>query len=227
MAITLDELLGRSRADVPEDIAADRFPSYGEFTARRSTSDASYSDAPAYRYDYDAVRRPAAAPRTAEAARDYEASRPYRAPREEEYRPMDYSMPVREDRGRESFGGYAPERSRAEESARVSGLYEFTRNDAERASGDELYERLSSAGGAQTARYEQAARESYASEDYAARYRAEHKTRKKARFGLKAKLIIAAYVVVLAIVGVLIIVNAKPLNNGTAAVPSGAVVSVE
>ena len=29
MAITLDELLGRSRADVPEDIAADRFPSYG------------------------------------------------------------------------------------------------------------------------------------------------------------------------------------------------------
>ena len=62
-------------------------------------------------------------------------------------------------------------------------------------------------------------------EDYAAKYRAENGTRKKKRFGLKAKLIIAAYVVVLAIVGVLIIVNAVPLNEGTAAVPSGAIVA--
>ena len=62
-------------------------------------------------------------------------------------------------------------------------------------------------------------------EDYAAKYRAENGTRKKKRFGVKAKLIIAAYVVVLAIVGVLIIVNAVPLNEGTAAVPSGAIVA--
>lgn len=225
MAITLDELLGRDRGSAADTFDTDRFPSYGEFTARRSQSDAvNYDSADGYGYDYDLARRAPSAPRSAEAAREYEASRPYRAPREEEYRAADYaardySAPVREDRA------YAPERDRSY-GGRESGLYEFTRNDAERASGEELYERLSSSGAAQNSvRSEQAARASYMTEDYAAKYRAENGTRKKKRFGLKAKLIIAAYVVVLAIVGVLIIVNAVPLNEGTAAVPSGAIVA--
>ena len=133
------------------------------------------------------------------------------------------------DRGYEESArsAYADERGAR---AYSGGLYEFTRNDAERASGEDLYDRLSATGtasAAKTAGYERAARESYVSEDYAAKYRAEHKTKKKARFGLKAKLIIAAYVIVVAIVGILIIVNAKPLNNGTAAVPSSSVVAVE
>ena len=206
MAITLDELLGRDRGSAADTFDTDRFPSYGEFTARRSQSDSvNYDSADGYGYDYDLARRAPSAPRSAEAAREYEASRPYRA--------------VREDRA------YAPERDRAY-GGRESGLYEFTRNDAERASGEELYERLSSSGAAQNSvRPEQAARASYMAEDYAAKYRAENGTRKKKRFGVKAKLIIAAYVVVLAIVGVLIIVNAVPLNEGTAAVPSGAIVA--
>ena len=222
---TLSILLGRDRGSAAATFDTDRFPSYGEFTARRSQSDAvNYDSAGGYGYDYDLARRAPSAPRSAEAAREYEASRPYRAPREEEYRAADhlardYSAPVREDRA------YAPERDRAYD-GRESGLYEFTRNDAERASGEELYERLSSSGTAQnSARYEQAARASYMTEDYAAKYRAENGAKKRKRLGLKAKLIIAAYVVVLAIVGVLIIVNAVPLNEGTAAVPSGAIVA--
>lgn len=225
MAITLDELLGRNRGDAPADLATDRFPSYGEFTARRTRDDAAAYDNAAYGYDYDLDRRPVPAPRSAEAARNYEASRPYRAPREEEYRATEQYLgerraPVEPDRYGYD-GGY-------ERGHEAGGLYEFTRNDAERASGEELYERLSAgAASERDARYAQQARESYASEDYAAKYRAANKSKKKARLGIKAKLIIAAYVVVLAIVGVLIIVNAKPLNNGTAAVPSAEIAVVE
>ena len=108
MAITLDELLGRDRGSAADTFDTDRFPSYGEFTARRSQSDAvNYDSADGYGYDYDLARRAPSAPRSAEAAREYEASRPYRAPREEEYRAADYtardySAPVREDRA------YAP-----------------------------------------------------------------------------------------------------------------------
>ena len=240
MAITLDELLGRNRGDAADEYTSDRFPSYGEFSARRTGgSDVRYADGgEGYAYDFD--RRPQSAPRSTEAARDYEASRPYRASREEEYRPIDYAARERRapsdagydagyDRGYEESArsAYADERGAR---AYSGGLYEFTRNDAERASGEDLYDRLSATGtasAAKTAGYERAARESYVSEDYAAKYRAEHKTKKKARFGLKAKLIIAAYVIVVAIVGILIIVNAKPLNNGTAAVPSSSVVAVE
>ena len=222
MAITLDELLGRGRGESPQDAAVDRFPSYGEFTARRTARDDAASPAPGgYGQGHDRARRVRAAmpPRAAEGAREYEASRPYRAPREEEYR-ADYSV---RERSLPSDAGYDRERGRAGE----SGLYEFTRNDAERASGEELYERLSSTGSVQnSARYEQAARASYLSEDYAAKYRAENGGKKKRRFGLKAKLLIAAYVIVLAVVGVLIIVNAVPLNEGTAAVPASGIVSV-
>ena len=75
-----------------------------------------------------------------------------------------------------------------------------------------------------TAEQERVARQSY-SENYAETYRKENvRTRKKVRLGLKAKLIIAAYLVVVVLVSVLIIVNAKPLNNGTAKVPSSSAV---
>ena len=45
------------------------------------------------------------------------------------------------------------------------------------------------------------------------------------RLGLKAKLIIAAYAVVFAVIAMLIGVNARPLNKGTAAVPSSGAVA--
>ena len=73
MAITLDELLGRDRGSAADTFDTDRFPSYGEFTARRSQSDAvNYDSADGYGYDYDLARRAPSAPRSAEAAREYE-----------------------------------------------------------------------------------------------------------------------------------------------------------
>ena len=237
MAITLDELLGRNKGDVEQEYDVRSFPSYGEFFARRGASDEpSLYDDRAYdaRPDYDFDRRPqASAPRSAQAAREYEASRPYRAPREEEYRSAELSYRERrmpEDRGYDS-GYYADDvrtnADRAPSPADVGGLYEFTRNDAERASGEELYDRLSSTGAVNESKYAAAARDSYSSEDYAAKYRAQNNTKKKVRLKLRSKLLIAAYVIVVAIVGVLIIVNAKDLNNGTAAVPSSQIVATE
>ena len=170
-----------------------------------------------------------------ESARAYEASRPYEAPRVDEYRPVDYSTAFdrRAASPRESYApenGYAPypedvRPARREDAAR-GGLYEFTVNDAERASSEDLYNRLSGVSpSAQSAQRERAARESYA-ENYAEKYRAANKARKRPKLGIKAKLLIAAYVAVVVIVSVLIIVNAKPLNDGTAAVPSSSVTAL-
>ena len=62
MAITLDELLGRNRGDAADEYTSDRFPSYGEFSARRTGgSDVRYADGgEGYAYDFD--RRPQSAP---------------------------------------------------------------------------------------------------------------------------------------------------------------------
>lgn len=234
MAITLDELLGRNRGGANEPASVDSFPSYDAYTARRTEngSPAGY-DRPAYNYDFRT--RPYEAPRSVESARAYEASRPYEAPRVDEYRPVDYSTAFdrRAASPRESYApetGYAPypedvRPARREDAAR-GGLYEFTVNDAERASSEDLYNRLSGVSpSAQSAQRERAARESYA-ENYAEKYRAANKARKRPRLGIKAKLLIAAYVAVVVIVSVLIIVNAKPLNDGTAAVPSSSVTAL-
>lgn len=232
MAITLDELLGRNRGAAPEN-TVDSFPSYDAYTARR-TQDGAPSEYARSAYNYDFETRPYTAPRSVESARAYEAARPYEAPRVDEYRPLDYSSSL--DRRTASVqNNYAPESGYApyEDNARTArraddrsrgGLYEFTLNDTERASSEELYGRLSANNltPAQAAQSARAAKESYA-ENYAERYRAANKARKRPKLGLKAKLIIAAYVAVVLIVSVLIIVNAKPLNDGTASVPSSSV----
>lgn len=232
MAITLDELLGRNTGSA-EAPSVDTFPSYGEYTSRRASDGMpALSERPAYNYDFSS--RPYSEPRSVESARAYEASRTYAAPRAEEYRNIDYPTAFdRRPAAPVSDRAYAPEADRApypgqirrdaEQPAR-GGLYEFTVNDAERASSEELYDRLSASSSAQTAQRERLARESYA-ENYAEKYRAENKARKKIHLGLKAKLLIAAYVAVVAVVSVLIIVNAKPLNDGTASVPSSSSVT--
>ena len=202
MAITLDELLGRNRGGANEPASVDSFPSYDAYTARRTEngSPAGY-DRPAYNYDFRT--RPYEAPRSVESARAYEASRPYEAPRVDEYRPVDYSTAF-DRRAAAPRESYAPENGYAPYPEDVRPA---RREDA------------------QSAQRERAARESYA-ENYAEKYRAANKARKRPRLGIKAKLLIAAYVAVVVIVSVLIIVNAKPLNDGTAAVPSSSVTAL-
>lgn len=238
MAITLDELLGRNRGAAPENTAVDSFPSYDAYTARRAQDGAPANYARSG-YNYDFETRPYTAPRSVESARAYEAARPYEAPRVDEYRPLDYSSSIDRRPAASVENRYASESAYApyEEDVRPArraddrgrgGLYEFTVNDAERASTEELYGRLSanSSASAQSVQSARAARESYA-ENYAEKYRAANKARKRPRLGLKAKLIIAAYVAVVIIVSVLIIVNAKPLNSGTASVPGSSVSAIE
>ena len=200
MAITLDELLGRNRGGANEPASVDSFPSYDAYTARRTEngSPAGY-DRPAYNYDFRT--RPYEAPRSVESARAYEASRPYEAPRVDEYRPVDYSTAF-DRRAAAPRESYAPENGYAPYPEDVRPA---RREDAARGG---LYEFTVYA------------------ENYAEKYRAANKARKRPRLGIKAKLLIAAYVAVVVIVSVLIIVNAKPLNDGTAAVPSSSVTAL-
>lgn len=222
MAITLDELLGRNQTRNSSE-TVDRFPSYDDYTASRRMQDSAvaYDNKPVYNFE----TRPYTAPRSAESARAYEASRPYEAPRVDEYRAMDYSAALDErfaerQRRYESEAGYSAYDNYEPSRTPSRGLYEFTVNDAERASGDELYDRLSmTSDAAVSTSAAQAAKASY-NENYAERYREANKTKRRLHLGLKAKLIIAAYVIVVVLIGVLIIVNAKPLNAGTAKVPS-------
>lgn len=231
MAITLDELLGRNQDRTSAETSVDRFPSYDDYTASRRMQEPAADGYEGYSYNFET--KPYTAPRSEEAARAYEASRPYVAPSASEYRnggyarnafdgaaaavEKRYASEERYDAYRREYG--APSDCRTGETA-GRGLYEFTVNDAERASGSELYDRLS---GTSVHSDERTARASY-SENYAEKYRADNraKTRRKLHFSLKAKLLIAAYVAVMVLITVLIIVNAKPLNNGTAQVPSAA-----
>lgn len=233
MAITLDELLGRNQARNSSETTVDRFPSYDDYTAsRRVQEPAGYADRPVYNFE----SRPYTAPRSVESARAYEASRPYEAPRVDEYRNGGYnSFDARPALRREpadyaseaTYNGYADYRTDARPVDNANGLYDFTVKDTERPSDNELYDRLSmSSTGAATMQSAQAARASY-NEDYVEKYREANgaKAKRRIHLGLKAKLLIAAYVVVIVLISVLIIVNAKPLNNGTATVPSSSSVS--
>lgn len=212
MAITLDELLGRNRTEEQRNF--DAFPPMEEYTARRA-SGSTYT-APE-RPQFDIERRPYTPPRTVEEVREYASSSPYMAPRREEYR-----EPERAEEYTSRYA-YRPEPrqapARPEERRSEGGFYEFAATDTERASGQDLYDRLSA--NTRVSEQETAARRSYGS-DYAERYRTENvPKRKRARLGLKAKLIIAAYAVVFAVISILIIVNAGALNRGSAAVPAG------
>lgn len=219
MAITLDELLGRNRTDERQNI--DAFPPMEEYTARRA--EGNMYTAPE-RPKFDIERRPYTPPRSVEETRRYEASRPYEAPRSEEYRPSDRAREYearyeRYDAVREMPVERDYRRDYPVADADRGGFYQFAATDTERAPGQELYDRLSMTSTA-AAEQERIARQSYA-ENYAENYRKENvRTRRKVRLGLKAKLIIAAYAVVFAVIAILIGVNARPLNRGTAAVPS-------
>lgn len=224
MAITLDELLGRNRTEERQNF--DAFPPMEEYTARRA--EGNMYTAPE-RPKFDIERRPYTPPRSVEETRRYEASRPYEAPRTEEYRPSDRAREYearyeRYDAVRERPVERDYRRDYAESDVNRGGFYQFAATDTDRAPGQELYDRLSMTSTA-TAEQERVARQSY-SENYAETYRKENvRTRKKVRLGLKAKLIIAAYAVVFAVIAILIGVNARPLNKGTAAVPSSGAVS--
>lgn len=237
MAITLDELLGRNQNANVAAAPVDRFPSYDDYTAsRRAQEPVNDYAAPAARPAYNFESRPYTAPRSVEAVREYEASRPYEAPRFNEYRNGGYnSMDAhlatatkeRTYASEEEYNSYLAYNAPAREEQPARNLYEFTVNDRERKSDEDLYGRLSMSGGAATATMPDAhvQRESYA-ENYVERYREQCgvQSRKRMHLGLKAKLLIAAYLVVVVLVSVLIIVNAKPLNNGTAKVPSSSAI---
>jgi hypothetical protein len=134
--------------------------------------------------------------------------------------------------------GYAEQPSRTAEDYRLSNgygasdgrsLYQFTANDFDRLSDNELFEKLSHTNGGRRPLFDRVSAGSasaavgsvQAGSFASARETLAQKTEKKrAKLNTKGKIILAAYIAVIVTVAVLIIVNAGSINKGTAKVPS-------
>lgn len=237
MAITLDELLGRNTQTVQNPV--DRFPSYEEFQSNRAYgATQNRTTQNNMRYNFDVA--PASEIRTEDSVRAFEQSRPYVAPRASEYQTQEYAfydnlrpsrysnvMPVQQQAQVQpmqaeqtlqmpsmsqpvDYVSYtAPRQS-------TQNLYEFTANDQERLSEEELYNRLAhtdAAYDAQPAKTGVFARKAQRTQN-----QTQEKTR--GRLNTKGKVILGVYLAVIALVASLIIVNASKINNGKAVAPS-------
>lgn len=220
MAITLDELLGKTNQTPQETY--DRFPSYEEFHAQRTGTREMATEAP--RYDFEV--RPMEM-RSEEAVRNYNASQSYVAPRSNEFEKRDYPFYQNLEQGtmpRRSYSPYTEDYAQPS----VQNLYDYTRQDKDRLSDEELLQRLehtdvsrrpifdrSSEAVAQPARLNIFKRSAQKTE-------AVQGEKKRARLNTKGKIILGAYLAVVALVAVLIIVNASKINAGKAVTPTGA-----
>lgn len=177
---------------------------------------------------------PAQAPRSVESVRNYEANRPYVAPQSSEYQTQEYPFyeNLRADRAVQQPMQYQapvqtyeqpqymqmPVAQPAQES-----YYEFTANDSERLSEQELYDRLNytSANVAQEQKTRTSifARKAEKTQDVS-------EQKQRARLNTKGKIILGVYLAVIALVASLIIVNATRINEGKAVTPASNVKSV-
>lgn len=239
MAITLDELLGRNTREVAQNTAT-AFPSYEDFKTSRMNQQNQAQPTQSVRYNFDMA--PAREVRSTDSVREYEASRPYVAPQSSEYQTREYPFyDSLQQRAQYAPVQYQPQtyQSPAQTYDQVQyaepqvqpmpsqahqGFYEFTAQDSERASDQELYARLAHSN---TPVFEDSAVQStkrtglFARKAQKAQDMSEQKQR--ARLNTKGKIILGVYLAVIALVASLIIVNATKINQGKAVTPTSQV----
>lgn len=245
MAITLDELLGRNTKEATQNNVTG-FPSYEDFKTSRMNQPASYQPVQNVRYNFDMA--PAREVRSAESVRNYEASRPYVAPQSSEYQtreypfydtmqqraqqyaPVQYQQPVEYQAPTQTYDQvqYAePQVQRVQQAPAHESFYEFTAQDTERASDQELYARLSHSNMSSAPVFEDSAVQSVQRTGFFARKAQKtqdvSEQKQRARLNTKGKIILGVYLAVIALVASLIIVNATKINQGKALTPTSEV----
>lgn len=248
MAITLDELLGRNTQSVSRS-SVESFPSYEEFNASRAQG---YTQQPVQnnvRYNFDTM--PQREVRSTESVRAYEASRPYVTPQNSEYQTRDYAFYDNLRQREQTREQYQPAYNQApvqtydrvqpmqyaqpveyvkpQEQVAPQSFYEFTAQDSERLSGEELYDKLAYTHPADAPVFEQKqqaqrtsvfARKAQTTQDTT-------ETRQRAKLNTKGKIILGVYIAVIALVASLIIVNATKINQGKAVTPTSSIELVQ
>ncbi len=235
MAITLDELLGRNTREVTNG-SVESFPSYEDFKTSRANQYAQAQPVQNTRYNFDMA--PAREVRSTESVRNYEASRPYVAPQAVEYQQREYPFydnlqqraqyaPVQyqEQAPVQTYDQvqYAQPQVRQDAPAR-QGFYEFTAQDTDRASDQELYARLAHTDMSNTPVFEDSAQQAVQRTGLFARKVQKTQNvseqRQRGRLNTKGKIILGVYLAVIALVASLIIVNATKINQGKAVTPT-------
>lgn len=235
MAITLDELLGRNTREVASS-SVESFPSYEDFKTSRANQYAQAQPVQNSRYNFDMA--PAREVRSTESVRNYEASRPYVAPQAVEYQQREYpffdSLQQRAQYAPVQYQEQAPVQTYeqvqyAEPQVRQSvpahqGFYEFTAQDTDRASEQELYARLAHTEMSNTPVFEDSAQQAVGRTGLFARKAQKTQNvseqKQRARLNTKGKIILGVYLAVIALVASLIIVNATKINQGKAVTPT-------
>lgn len=226
MAITLDELLGRNTQTTQN--AIDSFPSYEEFTTRATTQNR--TEQSNMRYNFDVA--PVQSLRSVESIRNYEQNRPYVAPQSNEYQSRDYAFYDNlgsrvSERPQQVQQSVTPVQQQVREYdrpvyARPQNLYEFTAQDTDRLSDEELYNRLAHTDASYSARQSVAQQNNlFARKAQSTHTQQQEKTR--GRLNTKGKVILAIYIAVVALVISLIAVNANKINKGEAVTPTSAI----
>lgn len=232
MAITLDELLGMN-SKTKDEVTYDSFPQFNQYNEIRSGRGRTVrADEEQRRFNgYTVVQNN---PRSEENIRAYEASRPYELPRTSEYQSgADRGFEQMRRRGEANVRpaqdyGYKDYSSFAHVETRENSFHDFARQDNERPSDRELFDRLSASSAMTATPSARVEEHSYEKTSSFAPAKKSYKSEstKKARLNTKAKVLLAVYFAVIILVAVLIIVNAGNLNNGTATTPSSSITGV-
>ena len=235
MAITLDELLGRNTREVASG-SVESFPSYEDFKTSRANQYTQAQPVQNSRYNFDMA--PAREVRSTESVRNYEASRPYVAPQAVEYQQREYpffdSLQQRAQYAPVQYQEQAPgqtdeqvpcDETRVRQGAPAhQGFYEFTAQDTDRASDQELYARLAHTEMSNTPVFEDSAQQAVGRTGLFARKAQKTQNvseqKQRARLNTKGKIILGVYLAVIALVASLIIVNATKINQGKAVTPT-------
>ena len=242
MAITLDELLGRNTREAVQNSTA-AFPSYEDFKTSRMNQAPQAQPTQAVRYNFDMA--PAREVRSTESVRNYEASRPYVAPQSSEYQNRDYpiydslqqraqyapvqpvqyqSQPYQAPVQTYDQVQYAQPQVQPMPAQTHEGFYEFTAQDSERASDQELYARLAHTNMSNTPVFEDSAQQTVKRTGLFARKAQKtqdmSEQKQRARLNTKGKIILGVYLAVIALVASLSIVNATKINQGKAVTPT-------
>lgn len=242
MAITLDELLGRNTREATQNNVTG-FPSYEDFKSSRTNQQASYQPVQNNaRYNFDMA--PAREVRSTESVRNYEAARPYVAPQSSEYQtrdypfynnlqqraqyaPVQYQQPVDYQAPAQTYDQVQYVQPQVQHAPVHEGFYEFTAQDTERASDQELYARLAHTNMSNAPVFDDSTAQSVQRTGLFARKAQKTQDisdqKQRARLNTKGKIILGVYLAVIALVASLIIVNATKINQGKAVTPTSEV----
>lgn len=231
MAITLDELLGRNTQSVSRS-SVENFPSYEEFNASRNQNYSAQPVQNSVRYNFDPI--PAREVCSEESVRAYEASRPYVTPQNSEYQNREYAFydNLNAQRAQHAQPLYVPVKTYDPVAQAMvqyaqpqqQSFYEFSAQDEERLSNEELYNKLSYTQSNAPAFNEQTSKQrTSVFARKAEKVQDTTETRQRGRLNTKGKIILAVYVAVIALVTSLIIVNATKINQGKAVTPTSSI----